>query len=95
MPLIVEIAGWAGAGLILIAYVLLSLRRIGAESVIYQGLNVVGSAGFVVNGWAHGALPSVGLNLLWLLVGGWALSRILRARRPGQPVGPGQPPPIA
>ena len=44
-------------------------------------MNVVGAAGFVVNGWWHGALPSAVLNVLWLLIGAFASWRIIRKRR--------------
>jgi hypothetical protein len=77
----VEIAGWAGALLILLAYALLSLGRLTGQSALYQGINVVGAAGFIVNGWWHGAIPSASLNVVWMLIGGFALLRILRRRR--------------
>ena len=32
-------------------------------------MNVVGAAGFIVNGWWHGALPSATLNVIWMLIG--------------------------
>ena len=51
VELAVEIAGWAGAALILLAYLLLSAGRLTGQSLAYQGMNVVGAAGFVVNGW--------------------------------------------
>ncbi|HEY0132233.1 MAG TPA: hypothetical protein VGB57_12615 [Allosphingosinicella sp.] len=76
-----EIAGWAGALLILLAYALLSLGRLTGQSALYQGINVVGAAGFIVNGWWHGAIPSASLNVVWMLIGGFALLRILRRRR--------------
>ena len=76
----VEIAGWAGAVLILGAYGLLSAGRLTGQSLSYQLMNVVGAAGFVINGWWHGALPSASLNVLWLLIGGIASWRIIRAR---------------
>jgi hypothetical protein len=41
-------------------------------------MNVLGAAGFVVNGWWHRALPSTGLNIVWMLIGGIALWRIAR-----------------
>lgn len=74
--ILIEVAGWAGALLILLAYLLLSIDRLTGQSALYQGLNVVGAAGFVVNGWWHGAIPSATLNLVWLLIGAWALWRI-------------------
>jgi hypothetical protein len=78
---LVEIAGWAGAVLILLAYLLLSAGRLTGQSPAYQWMNVAGAAGFVINGWWHGALPSAVLNILWMLIGGVALWRILAKRR--------------
>lgn len=80
VELAVEIAGWAGALLILFAYLLLSMGRLTGQSLTYQGMNIVGAAGFVVNGWWHGALPSASLNVLWLLIGAIASWRIIRKR---------------
>ena len=76
----VEVVGWGGAVLILLAYLLLSAGRLTGQSLLYQGMNVVGAAGFVVNGWWHGALPSAALNVLWLLIGAVASWRILKKR---------------
>ena len=78
--LAVEIAGWAGAALILVAYLLLSAGRVTGQSIVYQGMNVVGATGFIINGWWHGALPSAALNVLWLLIGAVASWRILKTR---------------
>ncbi len=47
-----------------------------SRSVMYQAMNVVGAAGFIVNGWWHGAIPSATLNVIWLLIGAVALWRI-------------------
>jgi len=82
---VVEIAGWGGAVLILLAYLLLSMGRLTGQSTLYQGMNVVGAAGFMVNGWWHGALPSASLNVIWLMIGAWALWRIRRGRRAAVP----------
>ena len=76
----VEVVGWGGAVLILLAYLLLSAGRLTGQSLLYQGMNVIGAAGFVVNGWWHGALPSAALNVLWLLIGAVASWRILKKR---------------
>jgi hypothetical protein len=81
LELFVEIAGWAGAVLILLAYLLLSMGRLTGQSALYQAMNVVGAAGFVTNGWWHRALPSASLNVVWALIGALALWRILRKRR--------------
>ena len=62
------------------AYLLLSLGRLTGQSARYQWMNVVGAAGFIVNGWWHGALPSAALNVIWMLIGGVALWRIARTK---------------
>jgi hypothetical protein len=81
LELTIEIVGWAGAILILLAYLLLSAGKFTGQSLAYQGMNLVGAAGFIANGWWHGALPSATLNVLWLMIGLFASVRILKARK--------------
>jgi hypothetical protein len=57
------------------------MGRVTGQSALYQAMNVVGAAGFIVNGWWHGAIPSATLNVIWLLIGAIALWRISRRRR--------------
>jgi hypothetical protein len=80
VEIFVEVVGWAGALLILLAYLLLSAGRLTGQSIVYQGMNIVGAAGFVINGWWHRAIPSAALNVLWLLIGAIASWRIIRKR---------------
>ena len=77
----VEVVGWLGASLILGAYLLLSLGKVTGHSLLYQSMNVVGAAGFIVNGWWHGAVPSAVLNVIWMLIGLFASIRILKRRK--------------
>jgi hypothetical protein len=51
------------------------------QSALYQGMNIVGAAGFIVNGWWHGAIPSAVLNVVWLLIGAITLWRIRKRSR--------------
>ena len=80
VELAVEVAGWAGAVLILVAYLLLSAHKLNGHSLIYQLMNVVAAAGIMINGWWHGAWPSAALNLIWLLIGAVAAWRILKKK---------------
>ena len=77
----IEVVGWAGASLILLAYLLLSAGKLTGQSITYQAMNVVGAAGFIANGWWHGAIPSAVLNVVWMLIGGVALVRIVGKSR--------------
>ena len=77
----VEVAGWTGASLILLGYLLITAGKLTGQSALYQWMNVAGATGFIVNGWWHGALPSAVLNVIWLLIGTVALLRIAARRR--------------
>ena len=79
MNLVIEIVGWAGAGLILLAYLLLSAGRLAARSVLYQGLNLIGAIAFVINSGWNGAIPSATLNVVWAGIAIFALVRMARA----------------
>ncbi|HYU97142.1 MAG TPA: hypothetical protein VE989_13395 [Sphingomicrobium sp.] len=76
----VEIVGWGGAVLILLAYLLLSAGRLTGQSLAYQLMNVLGAAGFIINGWWHRAIPSATLNVIWLLIGAIATWQIIKKR---------------
>ena len=81
LEIAVEVVGWAGAALILGAYLLITLGKVTGQSALYQWMNVAGAAGFIVNGWWHGAIPSAALNVIWMLIGTIALWRISRRKR--------------
>ncbi len=79
--LLVDLAGWVGAAALLLGYGLASTGRLTGRSTGFQALNLVGSAGLLVNGTWHGAWPSAALNAVWLVIGIAALSRIALARQ--------------
>ena len=65
----IEIIGWAAAGLLLSAYVLLTIGKLSSRSRVYQWLNVLAGAGLIVNSGWNGAYPSVFINVVWMGVG--------------------------
>jgi hypothetical protein len=70
-----EIVGWLGTILILAAYLLVSVKKIEPTSKTYQFLNLFGAVGVGVNSLIHRALPSVGINLAWMIIAIYALVR--------------------
>ena len=80
VELAVEVVGWAGALLILLGYMLITTGKLTGKSLAYQVINVLGAAGFAINGWWHRALPSVALNIVWLIIGAIASWQILKKR---------------
>jgi hypothetical protein len=81
VELAVEIAGWAGAVLILAAYALLSAGKVSGQSPTYQLMNLAGAVGFVINGWWHRAIPNAAMNVVWALIAVYSLIRL--AQSPG------------
>jgi hypothetical protein len=81
IELAVEVAGWTGALLILLGYLLISAGKLTGQSQAYQWMNIVGAAGFVINGWWHRAIPSTALNVIWMGIGAVTLWKI--AQRSG------------
>lgn len=76
----VEVAGWIGAALILFAYLLVTIGRLTGQSLAFQWMNLLGAAGFIVNGWWHRALPSTALNVVWMLIAAVALWRLWKRK---------------
>jgi hypothetical protein len=82
--ILIEIAGWAGAALILLAYLLVTTEKLTGRSPAFQWMNLVGAAGFVANGLWHGAIPSASLNIVWMGIAAFALVRISARERAGR-----------
>ena len=80
MLLLIETAGWAGALLVLGAYLLVSSGRVSGASPLFQWMNLLGSALFVLNTWWHGAIPSMVLNIVWSGIALAALWRVWRSK---------------
>lgn len=73
--MILEVIGWLGTGLILVAYFLVSIKKIEPTSKIYQLLNLLGAFGVGANSLVHRALPAVGINIAWILIATYSLVR--------------------
>jgi hypothetical protein len=60
--------GWVGAAALLIAYAMVSHKKLEGDSATYQLLNVGGSALLAVNTIFYGAYPSTVVNLVWAAI---------------------------
>ncbi len=76
-----DLLGWLGGGLGAVAYVLVSARRIAADTALFQGLNMVGAALLCVASFHSGALPSACMNIAWILFGVQSLAMASQRRR--------------
>jgi hypothetical protein len=68
------------------AYLLISTDRLTGRSPLFQWMNLIGAAGFVINGWWHGAIPSASLNIVWMFIAAFSLWRIWQRRSSTSPM---------
>jgi hypothetical protein len=57
--------GWAGAALLLLAYAMISVKKLNVDSTAYQLLNIIGSLFLVANTIFYRAYPSSFVNVIW------------------------------
>jgi hypothetical protein len=76
LSVVIEVFGWFGGLTLIYAYAMVSLGKISAHSSLFQCLNLVGSVLLAANAAWHHAWPSVGVNLIWIGVGVFALTRL-------------------
>ncbi len=72
---IINILGWTGSVLFLLAYALVSLKKADGDSLLYQGMNIVAGAFLVIYTFALGAYATTGLNAVWVAIGLFTLGR--------------------
>ena len=76
--MIITILGWAGTSLILVAYILVSLKKVDGRSPRYQWMNLLGAIGVGMNVWHQQAWPALALQVTWGLIALVSLTRIVR-----------------
>jgi hypothetical protein len=66
--ILINIFGWVGAILLVLAYGLVSIKRVGGDSIFYQILNVIASVLLITNSYYYKAFPSVAVNCIWISI---------------------------
>ena len=70
-----QIAGWAGTVLFLIAYCLVTFKKIDPTSRRYQLLNLIGAFCLGANVFYQQAWPALALEIVWAIIAVVALVR--------------------
>lgn len=73
--LCIDILGWTGSVLFLLAYALVSMKKIEGDSILYQGMNIIAGTLLVIYTLALGAYATTGLNAVWVAIGLFTLGR--------------------
>ena len=78
MEVLLNVFGWIGAFLLLLAYALVSFKKLEADSQTYQWLNITASVLLLVNTIYYGAYPSSFVNAAWTVIAFFAILTITR-----------------
>jgi hypothetical protein len=72
---IINILGWTGSILYLLAYALVSMKKTEGDSLLYQGINIFAGILLVIYTLYLGVLATTGLNAVWVIIGLFTLGR--------------------
>lgn len=74
--LLIDITGWLGSVLVVIAYASVSYERMRLHPMLFQLLNAGGSLCLIINTFYYHAYPSATVNVIWLIIALIALWKI-------------------
>jgi len=66
--MILDIIGWVGSALVVLAYALNMYKKLAADALPYYLLNIVGSGCLIANTIYHHAIPSAVVNVIWVFI---------------------------
>ena len=75
MGILIEMLGWIASVLIVGFYALNITGKLPASSKIYVLANIIGGVFFVVNTYFHKAYPSMFVNVVWVIIAIYMISK--------------------
>jgi hypothetical protein len=72
--------GWIGAAVLLLAYAMVSLKKLAGDSTVYQMLNIGGSILLAANTFVYRAYPSSFVNIIWIGIAIFSIATRKRLR---------------
>ena len=79
---LIEITGWLGVIFYVLAYLFLSLGIVKSNSFSFHLMNMSGAVGLIIYSIKYADKPNVVVNVVWLLIGIFAVSRKLLSKLP-------------
>ena len=73
--ILIDILGWTGSVLYLLAYAFVSMKKTEGDSILYQGMNIIAGTLLVIYTLSLGAYATTGLNVVWVAIGLFTLGR--------------------
>ena len=73
--ILIDILGWIGSILYLLAYALVSMKKTEGDSILYQGMNIIAGVLLIIYTLSLEAYATTGLNAVWVAIGLVTLGR--------------------
>jgi hypothetical protein len=74
----IDLIGWIGGLEVLLAYALISDKKVNESSIIYHLLNLSGAVLLIINTIAKGAFPSAFVNFVWVGIAAYSIWKYRR-----------------
>jgi hypothetical protein len=78
---VIEIIGWVGSVLVLLAYALNSYQKLKSDSLWFMGLNFTGAAFLIVYTVIKHAYASAFVNVVWIIIAVIGIIRYFRQHK--------------
>jgi hypothetical protein len=75
---LIELIGWVGVSLIVLAYILISFGQLDGQQGVYQIINLLGAVGIIIHSLHRRDYQPAVLNVIWALIAVFALLSLAR-----------------
>ncbi|WP_410479538.1 CBU_0592 family membrane protein [Pedobacter nutrimenti] len=82
---IINLIGWFGAVVYIVAFFLLTIHVISSSSFLYNFLNILGAIGLIINAYYLRDSPNIIVNLAWLLIATIGINNLYRKKSRQKP----------
>lgn len=77
METTIQTLGWIGTFFVILAFFLVSNKKVESDSKAYQSMNLLGAVGVGVNVFHQGAWPAFTLQVIWGIISISILIKVL------------------
>jgi hypothetical protein len=84
MEIFIEIIGWVGSLVVVIAYGLNSYQKLRSDSMVFYMMNLTGGLALIVYTVYKAAYASAFINVVWVIIAVVAIIRVMTRARTAQ-----------
>lgn len=75
-----DLAGWIGMVLLILAYSMISFKKIKSKSKPFHFINLLGAIGILINAIYNKLFPVIILNIFWIVISVISLVNIFKIK---------------